>query len=60
MPISAGVLFPVLYGIRHPHPISITAAVLVSALIIFKHAPNVGRVLRGEDVKITDILKSKK
>lgn len=60
MPMSAGVLFPILYGIRHPHPISVTAAVLVSALIIFKHASNVGKAVRGEDVKIRDILKSKK
>lgn len=60
MPMSSGVMFPVLYGVRHPDPVCVSAAALVGALIIFKHASNVGKARRGEDKKIRDILRPDK
>ena len=60
MPMSAGVLFPIFYGLRHPDPVCIAAATLVSILILIKHAPNVKKAVRGEDVRISDIIRPKK
>jgi len=58
MPMSACVLFPFLYARNHDM-ISIAIAVLVSLLVLFKHAPNVGKARRGEDVKVRDYIRSK-
>ncbi len=58
MPISAGILFPLLYAFRHPGIVSVLLAVLVSVLIIIKHAPNIGKARRGEDVKVREYIKT--
>ncbi len=58
VPMSAGVLFPILYAREHD-TVSVVIAVLVSLLILLKHAPNVGKAKRGEDVKVREFIRSK-
>lgn len=57
MPMSAGILFPILYGL---HTGSVTAFLIASAasiLIICKHYSNIAKAKNGEDVKIRDYIK---
>ncbi len=57
MPMSAGVLFPILYGIKTKDSTATLIAVAVSLLIIVKHWSNIGKARSGEDKKITEYAK---
>lgn len=57
MPMTAAVLFPILYGL-HMH--SVWAGVIaaaVSAVIAIKHFSNIGKALRGEDTPVREYVK---
>ncbi|MBQ8624368.1 MAG: glycerol-3-phosphate acyltransferase [Oscillospiraceae bacterium] len=54
MPMSAGVLFPVLYGLRTHSIVSFLFAAAISAVIIWKHFSNLLKGRNGEDVKVRD------
>lgn len=56
MPMSAGALFPVLYGLRTGNMTAFLIAAAVSILIICKHFSNIGKARSGEDVKIRDYI----
>ncbi len=56
MPMSAAVLFPIMYGLRCK---SLTVGLISGALgliVILRHISNVKRVLRGDDVKMRPYL----
>lgn len=57
MPMSAAVLFPILYSIHNDDAVSITVAALTSILIICTHFGNIGKAMRGEDPKIREYVK---
>ncbi|MBQ9080696.1 MAG: glycerol-3-phosphate acyltransferase [Clostridia bacterium] len=57
MPMSAGVLFPILYGLKTHSLVATLLAIAVSLLIIVKHWSNIGKARRGEDKKITEYAK---
>lgn len=57
MPISAGILFPVLYAIRAGDIAASLIVALVSILVIVEHLPNVFKAIRGEDIKIREYVK---
>ncbi|MGM9681658.1 MAG: glycerol-3-phosphate acyltransferase [Eubacteriales bacterium] len=57
MPMSAAVLFPILYGIRNGGFLSVIIVTTVSVLIICKHFSNIGKARRGEDLKIREYVK---
>jgi len=57
MPFSASSLFPLLAG-AHSKDLFITILSLaVSGLVLYKHWGNLGRALRGEDIKIRSYIK---
>lgn len=58
MPMSAAVLFPVLYGIHSRDIIGALILTAVSVLIIYKHFSNIYKARRGEDVKIREFVKA--
>ncbi|MBE6608857.1 MAG: glycerol-3-phosphate acyltransferase [Ruminococcaceae bacterium] len=58
MPFSAGALFPVIYGIKTGNTAVFMISAFVGGLIIFKHYENRGKALRGEDIRIRELLKS--
>jgi len=58
MPMSAAVLFPVLYGIQSRDIIGALILTAVSVLIIYKHFSNIYKARRGEDVKIREFVKA--
>ena len=57
VPISAAILFPILYGFRCNNFGAIIISIAVSFLIIAKHISNILKVKRGEDIKIRDYIK---
>lgn len=58
MPISAGVLFPILTLIRCPSLAAFVLSAAAGALIIVKHWSNIGKARRGEDIKIRSFVKN--
>ena len=58
MPISASILFPVLYGLKKWSLISAVAVLPASILIAIKHFSNLGKGKRGEDIKIRQFIKN--
>lgn len=54
MPMSAGVLFPILYGIDTRSITAFAIAAVISAVIIWKHFSNLLRGRKGEDIKVRD------
>lgn len=58
MPMSAGILFPLLYGLRTRSFSGLFLAAISGVLIICKHFSNIGKARRGEDVKIREYVKS--
>lgn len=58
MPLSAAILFPILYGIHSGSPAAFLIAAALSVLIIVKHIDNIHRVRRGEDAKIREYVKN--
>ena len=59
MPISAGILFPFLYYFKTGELVGFIAVLLVSAVLIANHIPNVHRIKRGEDVRVREFFKEK-
>lgn len=57
MPLSATVLFPILYGIRIRDLVSILAVTAISLLIISRHTSNIIEAVRGEDTKVRAYVK---
>lgn len=59
MPISAGVLFPVLFGMSTRDNTAFLIATAVSLLIIAKHYSNIGKARRGEDHPVREFIKTR-
>lgn len=57
MPMSAGILFPVLYGPKTGSLAAFSIAAAVSLLIICKHFSNIEKARSGEDIKIRDYIR---
>ena len=57
LPISATALFPVFQGLRTCDPIVFLLTLTVSAFVFAKHFSNIGKAMRGEDIKVRDFLK---
>lgn len=57
MPFTAGLLFPIIEGIREQSMIVFLIAVAISTLIIAKHWSNMRKAMRKEDAKIRDYFK---
>lgn len=56
-PFTGAIIFPILYGAKHPEPNIIIIAILVSLMLALRHIPDIARVKRGEDYKIREYLK---
>lgn len=54
MPMSAGILFPILYGLRVQSWSAFIVAAIISGLIIAKHFSNLVKGKKGEDIKVRD------
>lgn len=57
MPMSAGVLFPILYAVRTGDAAATVIASAVSVLVMYKHFGNIGKAMRGEDIKVREYAK---
>ncbi len=57
MPLSAGILFPILSINRTDNILYIILSFAVSILIMIMHLPNLKKALRGEETKIRDYIK---
>ena len=57
MPISAAVLFPILYGIRVKNLPEIIISIAICLLIVIKHYSNIQRAKNGDDIKVRDYIK---
>ncbi len=57
MPWSAGILFPSLCIFRSDSIVYIMTAFAISALVMIKHFPNLKKALRGEDIKVREVIK---
>lgn len=58
MPMSAAVLFPILYGIRSCSVVMGLIAMAISVLIIAKHFSILAKIKRGDEVKVRDYIKN--
>ncbi|MBQ3527461.1 MAG: glycerol-3-phosphate acyltransferase [Clostridia bacterium] len=58
MPLSAGILFPFLSYMRTGRIEVFLCAAAVSAILIIKHLPNLGKAIRKEDYKVRDVIKN--
>lgn len=56
LPMSAGILFPIIYGFQTKDLATILIAVFMSALIIVKHASNITKAKEGKDNKVREYL----
>lgn len=54
MPVTAGILFPILYYIHTQDIIAAIIAAAISVLIIIKHFGNVIKAIHGEDIKVRE------
>ena len=54
MPMSAGILFPIAYGLRMSSWAAFLIAALISGVIIWKHFGNLLRGRKGEDIKVRE------
>ncbi len=59
LPISAGILFPILAGWKARSLMIFLAAALPSAIIVIKHWSNIGKAMRGEDNKFRETFMEK-
>lgn len=57
MPFTAGVLFPLLYGLKTENAWLVLIASGASILIMCTHFGNLKKAINGEDMKIRDIIK---
>ena len=58
MPITASILFPVLYTLRTRSVIHMVLSFAISALIVLVHIPNIYRIKNGNGVKIREYIKN--
>lgn len=58
MPMSAGILFPILAGIRSMDITVFLISLAAGAVIVIKHASNVTKGRQGRDIKIREFIKS--
>lgn len=58
LPFSAGILFPILHGIRTGSMAAFLIAACASALIMYKHRDNVVKAFHGEDIRIREFLRN--
>lgn len=58
MPISASVLFPIVYWVKWGGIAEVLVLAFVSTVVIINHIPNIKRIKRGEDVKIRSFVKN--
>lgn len=57
-PMTAAALFPVLAWLHSGDPWVLLITAAASALIVVKHWSNIGKALRGQDVKIREFFKN--
>lgn len=57
MPMSAAILFPILYGIRTKSFPEIIVSIVISLLIIVKHYSNLLKAKNGDEIKVRDYIK---
>ena len=57
MPFTAGILFPVIYGIKTQNIWLAIIALAAGILIMCTHFGNLKKALKGEDMKIRDIIR---
>lgn len=57
MPMSAGILFPIFYGLKTGSLAAFSVAAAISILIICKHYSNIEKARSGEDIKIRDYIR---
>lgn len=57
LPVSAAVLFPFLSWLRSDDITVLAITAILSALVIFKHFPNIRRAICGNDIRIREYLK---
>lgn len=50
--LAASVLFPVLVGVHYGSIIPVIIALICSASVFYKHSENIGKIRRGEDIKL--------
>ena len=50
--LAASVLFPVLVGVHYGSIIPVIIALICSASVFYKHSENIGKIKRGEDIKL--------
>lgn len=56
-PLTAGILFPIFYGLKMKDFWAFSVAAAVSGLIIMKHFSNLGKARRKEDITSRDFIK---
>lgn len=59
LPISTGILFPVLVGFGARDLFLTLIAIAIGAVILYTHWPNIARALRGDEAPIRQILREK-
>lgn len=57
MPFTAGILFPIMEGVRTQSVLIFTIAVAISVLIIVKHWSNMRKAMQKQDAKIREYFK---
>ena len=58
MPITGTVLFPIIMAVKSHSPTQVAVVVGVSLLVAIKHAGNLDRAVRGEDIKVREYIKN--
>lgn len=53
MPLSVSVLFPVIYFIKTKEPIGTCLLLALIPVIVYKHLPNIRRILMGQEARIS-------
>lgn len=57
LPVSTGILFPLLVGVRTQSLVAALLAAAIGGVILYAHWPNIGRALRGDEAPIRQILR---
>lgn len=57
MPMSAAVLFPILYGLHTGGDLTILIVTAASVLIVCKHFGNIVKAKRGEDIRVREYVR---
>lgn len=59
VPMSAAILFPILVWLESGSVTEVLICACAGAIVIVKHWSNIGKALRGEDLKIRELIKNK-